>query len=198
VRPSWLENPIADAPAAVPGNPGTFDRPPAILWTEPSAATAPLDAPTTAAPPPTFGRVARGIVGLTIAIGVLGVGAFGFAIVSLVAGSVGTAGNVPPGTVAFGSQGSLKSCSVFGQATTMQAKTDTVFIGHFKRPATALDEVRLRVSFDGQEIINEVEKKGIYACLGTDTPETDLGVGTYHFAMYLNNELTAEGTLVVR
>jgi hypothetical protein len=87
---------------------------------------------------------------------------------------------------------------VYGQATTIPAKTDTVFIGRFRRPATALDEVRLRVSQDGTEIINEVEKRGRYVCLGSDTPETDIEAGTYHFAIYLNDELTAEGTLIVR
>jgi hypothetical protein len=202
-RPSWLQNPIADeafaatSAAAVGADAATVPAP--VAPGAPPPVTAPIPSPEAAAPPPVFGRVARGIAGLTIAIGILGAGAFGFAIFSSVAGSLGnTAGNVPAGTVAFGSQGSLQSCSVYGQATTIAAKTDTVFIGRFRRPATALDEVRLRVSVDGTEIINEVEKRGSYVCLGSDTPETDIEAGTYHFAIYLNDELTAEGTLIVR
>jgi hypothetical protein len=200
-RPSWLQNPVADELSAVTSAAavGADASTAAVAPFAPPPVAAPIPSPEAAAPPPAFGRVARGIAGLTIAIGILGVGAFGFAIFSSVAGSLGnTAGNVPAGTVAFGSQGSLQSCSVYGQATTMPAKTDTVFIGRFRRPATSSDEVRLRVSLDGTEIINEVEKRGSYVCLGSDTPETDIEAGTYDFSIYLNDELTAEGTLIVR
>ena len=204
-RPSWLQNPVVDetfaATSAAAGGIGASMVPGSSVpqATPPSPVAAPIPSREAAAPPPDFGRVARGIAGLTGAIAILGVAAFGFAVVSRITGSLGTdAGNVPPGTVAFGSQGSLQSCSVYGQATTMLAKTETVYIGHFRRPATSSDEVRLRVSLDGTEIINEVEKRGSYVCLGSDTPETDIEAGTYHFAIYLNDELTAEGTLIVR
>lgn len=198
-RPSWLQNPVAEEAFAATTTAAAAGPVSAVPLPTPPPVGAPIPSAESASPPPAFGRVARGIAGLTGAIAILGVAAFAFAIVSKVTGSLGTtAGNVPPGTVAFGSQGSLQSCSVFGQATTMRAKTDTVYIGHFRRPATSSDEVRLRVSFDGTEIINEVEKRGSYVCLGSDKPETDIEAGTYHFEMFLNNELTAEGTLTVQ
>ena len=54
------------------------------------------------------------------------------------------------------------------------------------------------LTVDGSEILNELEKPGVYECLGSGTPESDIDVGTYVFKILLNGQVTAQGTLVVK
>jgi len=152
--------------------------------------------------PPPFDRRARLLVGATIVLAIAGLVAAPFAFGALMARQLNFpgrpfVGNVPAGTVVFGPTGNLQTCTVNSQTTTAAPFAPIVFMGHFQRAATPLDVVRLRVSVDGTEIVNEVENRGTFECLGISTPETDIGAGLYDFQMFLNDQLTAEGELTV-
>jgi hypothetical protein len=86
---------------------------------------------------------------------------------------------------------------VRGQTTKAAAYSAIVYMGHFDHPATFVDEVRLRIVQDGTEIVNEVERSGGFQCLGIDTPETDIGPGTFEFEMLVSGRVAARGTLFV-
>jgi hypothetical protein len=175
---------------------------------EPEAIPPAPDAMPAAVPPhasaaPPFGGRARALLGATIVLGVVGLVAAPFAFGALMARQLSVPGrsfpgNVPAGSVVFGPTGNLQTCTVNNQTTTAAPFSPIVFMGHFRRPATPLDVVRMRVSVDGTEIVNEVENRGSFECLGISTAETDIGAGHYEFRMFLNDELTAEGLLTVQ
>jgi hypothetical protein len=112
-------------------------------------------------------------------------------------GIPGLGGNVAPGTVAFGTSISLSSCTLSGQTTTADGTDEVFWLAQFTRTTSFTDEIRLRIKFDGTEVLDEVESRGRFACLGTDTPEVGLDPGIYTFEVLINGTLDATGTLFV-
>jgi hypothetical protein len=181
--------------------------PPAV----PAAVTAPdgIVAPVASAAPaaratnaPPLGSGGRAFIGVTVVLAVIGLVSLPLALSAmfsrqLTLQGLSFPGSVPIGTVAFGTSGSLRTCTVLGQTTEAAAYAPIVYMGHFDRSATAADKVELHILRNGTEIANEVEKSGFYQCLGIETPETDIGPGTYDVEMWLNGRLAAHGTLVV-
>jgi hypothetical protein len=72
-----------------------------------------------------------------------------------------------------------------------------VWLAAFTRRTQGNDEIRLRVTLNGQEIVNEVEAPGVFDCIGVEQPETNLAPGIYTFEVLLNGVVDARGTLFV-
>jgi hypothetical protein len=100
--------------------------------------------------------------------------------------------------VVFGTSGNLRTRAVGNQMSVTAPFSPVVFMGHLTRAATPVDQVRLVITLDRTEVLNEVEQPSTFQCLGTDKLETDLGAGTYVVRMYVNEQVAAEGTLVVQ
>ena len=152
---------------------------------------------------PKLGNAGRALIAASIAFAVVGCVSVPVTMNSLLQRQLNGPGglfpgNVPVGTVAFGIAGDLRTCTVLGQITTTTAFSPVVFMGHLQRPATPSDEVRLRITLNGTDLVNEVESPGAYSCLGTATPETDIAVGIYEVTMLVNGAVSAHGALVVQ
>ena len=207
------------APAAPPVTP-----PGAPAWTAASGAPAgtPGYGAPAARPvfvPPRFGGAAKGLLVALILLGAGGIvggawifGEFASGRVDLptIPGFPNSSGNpgfpgfpnlpgidgaVTPGTVAFGTGADLDTCTVSGQTVIVQNGTPIYWVAAFTRRTTPADEVRLRIRLDGTEIVNEVETRGIYDCLGTEQPEVGLTPGIYTFEVLVNGTVDATGTL---
>jgi len=158
--------------------------------------------PTWATKAPPLGGGGRAFIGVTIVLAVIGLVSLPLAISAmfsrqLTLQGLSFPGSVPIGTVAFGTSGSLRTCTVLGQTAEAAAYAPIVYMGHFDRAATPADQVELHILRNGTEIASEVEKSGFYQCLGIETPETDIGPGTYDVEMWLNGRVAAHGTLIV-
>jgi hypothetical protein len=112
-------------------------------------------------------------------------------------GVPGRTGNVAPGTVAFGSSISLQTCTLSGQTIVAGSNDPIYWLAQFTRRTSPTDQVRLRVTLDGTEILDEVQARGAYDCLGVDTPEVGLSPGIYSFEVSINGSVDARGTLFV-
>jgi hypothetical protein len=142
--------------------------------------------------------MARGIAGLTIAIAILGIGSFGFAIVSAAAGALGNmAGNVSRGTIVFGSAAKFDTCTVTGPFTVMPAGGSVAWVGAFAHRTAPSDRIRLVIKFNGVQAVNEAEPSGTFDCLGSGAAESGLDAGRYDLALYVNDVVSAQGTLTV-
>ena len=64
------------------------------------------------------------------------------------------------------------------------------------RRTTVSDEVRLRITLDGEELVNGIQDPGVYDCLGTEAAETGLGAGVYVFEVLINGQVNATGTII--
>jgi hypothetical protein len=151
---------------------------------------------------PVLGTRGRALIGATLVVAIVGLVSVPFTIGAALSrqldGPDGVfPGNVPAGTVAFGTSGNLRTCTVQDQFTVAAPFSPVVFMGHLATAATPDDEVRLLITVNGTQIVNEIEERSSYACLGTGQAETDIGAGTYLFQVFLNGQVSAQGTLVV-
>lgn len=165
---------------------------------------------------PRFGAAAKGLLVALIVLGAGGIVGSAWILGELASGRIdlpalpgfpttpggpafpgfpGSDGAVTPGTVAFGTVADLDTCTVRGQTVVVQNGTPIVWVAAFHRRTSAADEIRLRIRLDGTEIVNVVETRGIYDCLGTEDPEVGLTPGIYTFEVLLNGTVDATGTL---
>jgi hypothetical protein len=165
-----------------------------------------------------FGLGAQILLALVIAFSVGGIVAVPYAVSQVAAGNIdlpslpdfapggdfpstpglpGLGGNVAPGTVAFGSSVSLSNCTLSGQTFVADANDEIFWLAQFTNRTSITDDVRLRVTLDGTEILNSRESRGTYDCLGVDTPEVGLTPGIYVFEILINGTVDARGTLFV-
>ena len=155
------------------------------------------------APPPRIGRVARGLIGLTLAGAVTGTGAFVWAIGASFVGAIGTpvigtpATIVPPGSVLFGPSVDLSSCGVREPFRSMPAGDRFTWVGAFEHQTKPTDRIRLEVKVNGVVALDQEQVSGTFDCLGNDVPERLIGRGLYEFSLYVNGARWSKGTLAV-
>jgi hypothetical protein len=204
-------------PAAAPASPTAPAAAPLVSWSQPSGAPAAAAASATKPvfAPPRFGLAGQVILVLMLALGVGGIVSVGWFLGELAGGRVnfptlpgmpgssafpgfpGLDGEVTPGTVAFGTSSDLDTCTVQGQTTVMPESGEILWIAAFTRRTSSTDEIRFRVTHDGQEIVNEIQAPGVFDCIGVEDPETGLTPGVYTFEVLLNGGVDARGTLIV-
>jgi hypothetical protein len=185
---------------------------PPVAWADPAAS-----APTPSSRPgafwtPPFGTAARVILGITLVLGIGGLIAVPIAAGQLLArlselggpGAPGVpglpgfqVGNVPAGTVAFGTSADLVTCTIEGQLAVVPASGSFVWLGSLTSRVRPSDDVSIRVTLGGQEFANIAQPPGSYDCLGTDEPEVGLPPGTYTFEILVNGQPRATGTVFV-
>lgn len=179
-----------------------FAEPLEVLQTmaaaQPPVESAPPTQPV-AVPAPPFGRVARGLVGATLAIGIGGLTVFALTIGAIAGGAlVGSTGNVPRGTVVFGTAADLRTCTVTGQFTELAQGGSVSYVASFTRRTAATDRIRLVIVYDGAKIVDALQPPGAYDCLGSPEPETGLPAGRYEMTLYVNDEASASGGFTAR
>ncbi|HUQ43811.1 MAG TPA: hypothetical protein VM451_05275 [Candidatus Limnocylindria bacterium] len=205
----WVQPaaPAAWAAAGVPGAPGA-----------PGAAAPQLDAP--AFVEPQLGSGAKAILAVLLAMTIAGVLAVPYVILQFTSGQLqlpsfptfptspngpgtptspgfpGLSGNVARGTVAFGTSADLSTCTVDSQTVFMPATNKFFWMAQLTRRTTVSDAVRLRITLDGEEIVNAPQDPGVYDCLGTEQAETGLGAGVYVFEVLINGQVNATGTII--
>jgi hypothetical protein len=175
------------------------------------------------APPfeePQLGTGARAIIGVLLAMTLAGVLVVPYVILQLTSGQLrvpsfptfptspngpgtptfpgfpGLSGNVARGTVAFGTSADLATCTVDGQTVFMPASNQFYWMAQLTRRTTVSDDVRLRITLDGEELFSAEQDPGVYDCLGTEDPETGLGAGVYVFEVLINGQVNATGTII--
>lgn len=149
---------------------------------------------------PSFGLGAQLILGGALALAAVGIVTLPQTGGQLVAFPKGTdaplTGNVRAGTIVFGGMADLRTCSVYGQTSRAPA-TGVEWMAALERSTSPTDQVRLRVTVDGEVILDAEQSRGNYRCIGAETAEVGLPPGMYVFEVLVNGTVSAKGTLQV-
>jgi hypothetical protein len=152
---------------------------------------------------PVFGRAAKVLLGVTLAVAVVGVAAipvtwqlvldrFGTS-----APAAGDPNRVAPGKVAFGTSSTPAACSVQGQRSTFASIEGFAWLAAMDTLVGPTDKVKLRLS-QGGTVLGEVDQpSGPYLCLGPLERETDFPTGVYLFEVVVNGQVRASGTVTI-
>jgi hypothetical protein len=183
---------IEPAAEATPGQPS-----PPVPWSVPESSVAAATAPG-AFVAPRMGTGGRAILGISIALAIIGLVSVPWAVGQLIAGQLDLPGPGVMGDprVEFGSSANLAACTISGETTFFGPDDQMVWLAHFPRRVTPADEVRVAVLRDDVELVDEVQNRGTYDCLGAEDPVLDIEPGFYEFRVYLNGDLVASGSFL--
>ena len=159
---------------------------------------------------PTYGRSARRLLVVTLALTVIGVISLPFAwqamwdqigtIMSTYSPGGGLQPNpnrVPAGKVVFGASSTPTACVVSDQKSSFKSTDSFAWLAAFDRIVGATDTVKLRVSRDGTTLGDVDQPGGPYICLGPLDKETGFPAGTYLFEVLVNGEVRASGSVTI-
>jgi hypothetical protein len=218
--PRWTAVPTL--PSSSP-QPTSTDAPPPTPASADEPALPPIPVAPEAAPlfsVPRFGTAAKALLALVVAFDVAGIAAIPYGFTRMEAfireglpgfprtpgspgfpgfpGFPGAGGGVPPGTVAFGFDVDLDTCTIGEPLFIATASTEVEWIATPDTTVKAEDEVFLRVTRDGRELSRTLQESGTYECLGSETGVPGLVDGIYTYEILVNGSVEATGSLFVQ
>jgi hypothetical protein len=154
-------------------------------------------------PPPILGAAGKAILVATVGLAVVSLTVGSWTLGQVVLGTIGVPGVPGPsrpaaGVVEFGASANLASCTVTAMSTRFGPTDPMVWLIQFPRRATFADEVRIRITRDGEILYDDVEERGTFDCLGTDEPVVQLEPGRYAFTARLNGDVVATGEFIAQ
>ena len=148
---------------------------------------------------PPFGRAARAFAGATLALGIAGGVAFAWTLGGVASGALaGATGNVPRGTIVFGTAASITTCTVTGRFAELAPGGSVTWMGSLTRRSIPSDRIRLGISVNGVEAGDTAQSSGVFDCLGNNVPEKGLSPGVYTLTLYVNDQVSATGSFTAR